>query len=95
MRLQMLQGFPESVTPEALGEIEHEVADAIERLRSLLFELRPTALERDGLVPALRLYLEHTAKTTGWSVSIHDELDDRARRRTWRRSCTGSRRRPS
>ena len=44
MRLQMLQGFPESVTPEALGEIEHEVADAIERLRSLLFELRPMAL---------------------------------------------------
>ena len=74
MRLQMLQGFPESVTPEALAEIEHEVADAIERLRSLLFELRPTALERDGLVAALRLYLEHTAKVTGWSVSVHDEL---------------------
>jgi PAS domain S-box-containing protein len=75
MRLQMLQGFPESVTPEALAEIEHDVAEAIERLRSLLFELRPTALERDGLVPALRLYLEHTAKATGWSVSVHDELE--------------------
>ena len=74
MRLQMLQGFPESVTPEILGEIEREVAEAIERLRSLLFELRPTALERDGLVPALRLYLEHTATTTGWSVSVVDEL---------------------
>src|SRR4029079_15040569 len=59
MRLQMLQGFPESVTSETLGEIEREVAEAIERLRSLLFELRPTALERDGLVSALRLYLEH------------------------------------
>jgi PAS domain S-box-containing protein len=75
MRLQMLQGFPESVTPEALAEIERDVAEAIERLRSLLFELRPTALERDGLVPALRLYLEHTAKATGWSVSVHDELE--------------------
>lgn len=74
MRLQMLQGFPESVTPQVLAEIEHEVAEAIERLRSLLFELRPTALERDGLVPALRVYLEHTAKTTGWSVSVLDEL---------------------
>jgi signal transduction histidine kinase len=74
MRLQMLQGFPESVTPETLGEIEREVAEAIERLRSLLFELRPTALERDGLVSALRLYLEHTATTTGWSVSVLDEL---------------------
>ncbi|MFI5055958.1 MAG: PAS domain-containing sensor histidine kinase, partial [Actinomycetota bacterium] len=74
MRLQMLQGFPESATPETLREIEREVAQAIERLRSLLFELRPTALERDGLVSALRLYLEHTATTTGWSVSVRDEL---------------------
>ena len=74
MRLQMLQGFPESVTPDALAEIEHEVAEAIERLRSMLFELRPTALDRDGLVPALRLYLEHTAKATGWAVAVLDEL---------------------
>ena len=74
MRLQMLQGFPESATPETLGELEREVAEAIERLRSLLFELRPTALERDGLVSALRLYLEHTATATGWSVSVLDEL---------------------
>ena len=54
---------------------------AIERLRSLLFELRPTALDRDGLVPALRLYVEHTAKATGWTVEVHDELTRRARRR--------------
>ncbi|MEP6758327.1 MAG: PAS domain-containing protein [Actinomycetota bacterium] len=74
MRLQMMQGFPESITPEALAEIEHEVAHAIERLRSMLFELRPTALDRDGLVAALRIYLEHTAASTGWSVSVVDEL---------------------
>ena len=74
MRLQMLLGFPEAATPDVLAEIEHEVAEAIERLRSLLFELRPTALDRDGLVAALLLYAEHTAKTTGWSVEVRDDL---------------------
>ena len=81
MRLQMLTGFPDTITTEAIGEVEQEVAASIERLRSLLFELRPTALDRDGLVPALRLYVEHTAKATGWTVEVHDELDRRARPR--------------
>jgi PAS domain S-box-containing protein len=74
MRLQMLQNFPESATSEAIGEIEGEVAGAIERLRSLLFELRPSALEREGLVAALGIYLQHTAKVTGWRVDVVDRL---------------------
>lgn len=76
MRLQMLAGFPESITVESITELEQEVAEAIERLRSLLFELRPTALDRDGLVPALRLYAEHSAKVVGWRVEVLDELHD-------------------
>ena len=76
MRLQMLAGFPESITVESITELEQEVAEAIERLRSLLFELRPTALDRDGLVPALRLYAEHSAKVVGWRVEVLDELRD-------------------
>jgi signal transduction histidine kinase len=76
MRLQMLAGFPDSISVDAITEIEHEVAEAIERLRSLLFELRPTALERDGLVSALRLYANHTASETGWTVEVLDELPD-------------------
>jgi PAS domain S-box-containing protein len=75
MRLQMLQATPETVTSEVLADIEHEVAAAIDRLRSMLFELRPMALDRDGLVAALRLYLEHSAKNTGWAVEVHDHLD--------------------
>jgi PAS domain S-box-containing protein len=74
MRLQMLLGYPDLITSEAVGEIEHEVAEAIARLRSLLFELRPLALDRDGLVAALRLYAEHTAATTGWAVEVRDDL---------------------
>jgi PAS domain S-box-containing protein len=75
MRLQMMLEFPDAITTEAVSEVEHEVGEAIARLRSLLFELRPTALDRDGLVSALRLYAEHTAKETGWTVDVVDALD--------------------
>jgi PAS domain S-box-containing protein len=74
MRLQMLLGYPEAITNEAIEEIEHEVAEAIARLRSLLFELRPSALDREGLVAALQLYAEHTASSAGWSVEVRDDL---------------------
>jgi PAS domain S-box-containing protein len=76
MRLQMLAEFPETITTEALAGIEAEVRGAIERLRSMLFELRPAALDREGLVPALRLYLERRAKTTGWVVEVVDRMTD-------------------
>jgi PAS domain S-box-containing protein len=74
MRLQMLAGFPETITTEALAGIEAEVSGAIERLRSMLFELRPAALDREGLVPALRLYLERRAKSAGWEVEVIDRV---------------------
>jgi PAS domain S-box-containing protein len=74
MRLQMLVNFPDSVSRQELEELESELRGAIERLRSMLFELRPSTLEREGLVPALRLYLEHTARATGWEVEVHDAL---------------------
>jgi PAS domain S-box-containing protein len=76
MRLQMLAAYPEQATPGELVSIEADVRLAIERLRSLLFELRPAALDREGLVPALRLYLEHTAAVAGWNAEVHDHLDD-------------------
>ena len=44
----------------------------------LLFELRPAALDRDGLVAALRRYVEHTAIRPGLDRRGDDELDRRA-----------------
>jgi PAS domain S-box-containing protein len=76
MRLQMLAEFPGSITSEALAGIEAEVRGAIERLRSMLFELRPAALDREGLVPALRQYVERRAKTAGWAVEVDDRVDE-------------------
>ncbi|MBJ7328756.1 MAG: PAS domain S-box protein [Solirubrobacteraceae bacterium] len=40
-----------------LDELARTTDLAIERLRHLLFELRPPALDREGIVPALQLYL--------------------------------------
>jgi PAS domain S-box-containing protein len=74
LRLQMLAEYPETITTEALAGIEAEVSAAIDRLRSMLFELRPAALDREGLVPALRLYLDRRAKTSGWDVEVVDRM---------------------
>jgi PAS domain S-box-containing protein len=75
MRLQLLAQDPSHVTAQELSSIEHDMRAAIERLRNLLFELRPAALERDGLAAALRLYLDHTGRTTGWTGEVRTTLD--------------------
>ena len=75
MRLQMLAQDPSHATSAEIASIEHDMRAAIERLRNLLFELRPAALERDGLAAALRLYIHHTARTTGWTGDLHDALE--------------------
>ena len=75
MRLQMLAGETRVASADLIA-VEGEVRDAIERLRSLTFELRPSTLDREGLGAALRLYLEHTSKTTGWQVELRDDLEE-------------------
>lgn len=76
MRLQMLAAYPNSVDVTEIQALETDVREAIERMRSMLFELRPVALDREGLVVALRLYAEHAAATTGWSWEVEGEIDD-------------------
>jgi PAS domain S-box-containing protein len=76
MRLQILaQLGPEAASSDEVREIQGTVQQAIERLRHLLFELRPAALDRDGLVAALEQYVEHTARSAGWTWEVADHLD--------------------
>jgi PAS domain S-box-containing protein len=75
MRMQMLVHDPTSATGDELTAIERDLRAAIERLRNLLFELRPAGLEREGLGAALRTYVDHTARTTGWTGEVDDHLD--------------------
>ena len=75
LRLQLLAASPGNAAAAELTELHETVTRSIERLRSLLFELRPTALDREGLVPALSVYLEHTGSDPGWSFEVVDALD--------------------
>jgi PAS domain S-box-containing protein len=75
MRLQLLLEHPERNDEHELGELAEELRSAIDRLRNLLFELRPVALDLEGLTPAIRMYLEHSAKDTGWTWEVIDELE--------------------
>ncbi len=59
---------------EALEGARESVKLAAERLRSLLFELRPPELERQGLAPALRSYLERAQRDEGLDFVLDDRL---------------------
>jgi len=76
MRLQLLLDRPERADAHELGELAEELRSAIDRLRNLLFELRPVTLDHEGLAPAIRTYLGHAAKETGWTWEVIDELDE-------------------
>lgn len=76
MRLQMLAstvGDPALSTE--LDEIHRSAAQAIERLRHLLFELRPPTLDRDGLAAAVQLYLKQSARDVGFEFHLEDRLE--------------------
>ena len=95
LRLAMLAEQPETITTAALGELRSTVRESIERLRSLVFELRPAALDREGLVVAIDQYLVHAAKETGWTYEVIDELAARTRSRAAGCRSTASCRKPS
>jgi PAS domain S-box-containing protein len=57
LRAQMLvQQIQEPVLRAEAAELREIIRASVERLRHLLFELRPPALDREGLVSALRAY---------------------------------------
>jgi PAS domain S-box-containing protein len=58
----------------AVEELHRSVGLSIGRLRRLLFELRPPSLDRDGLVTALREYLDQAASEGGFACSLHNGL---------------------
>ena len=56
--------------------LEEAVAAAIARLRNLVFELRPRALDEGGLAPALSAYLESMHEQTGIETRLDNRLVD-------------------
>jgi signal transduction histidine kinase len=61
-------------TLAALERLQDTVTLAAQRLRNLLFELRPSELQSQGLAPALRAYLEHATHHEGLGYTLDDQL---------------------
>ncbi|MEP7104914.1 MAG: PAS domain S-box protein, partial [Chloroflexota bacterium] len=59
---------------DLLTKLEHAVHESIVRLRRLMFDLRPPALDRSGLAPALRDLMDRLEEDTGLLCVLHDEL---------------------
>ncbi len=59
---------------EELRQLQRE---ALTEMRSLLFELRPASLERDGLVQALRTHAAALESRVGLSILLEADLSDR------------------
>ncbi len=59
---------------EELRELQRE---ALAEMRSLIFELRPGSLERDGLAQALRTHAAALDSRVGLSILVEAELPDR------------------
>ncbi len=58
-----------------LDELEATLRHALERLRHVSFELRPPALDLEGLVPAIRVYLEKLREEHGVRFDLVDRID--------------------
>jgi PAS domain S-box-containing protein len=74
LRLAALRGQLDPHSQRAIEQLEETVSAAIGRLRHLLFELRPSSLDRLGLVPTLVEYAERMTDQRGPSVTVHDRL---------------------
>jgi len=70
----LIAGEDDARRRRELEEVHAAVSEAIERLRHLLFELRPPSLE-GGLAPALRTYLERVGAAAGFRAELADALE--------------------
>ena len=74
MRLQLAaEGLDDPDQKQSLGELSSALSDSGARLRRLIFDLRPDALEL-GLAPALRFYFEQTTTGVDPELSIDSQL---------------------
>jgi PAS domain S-box-containing protein len=60
---------------EAVDQLERSVAEAIGRLRRLIFDLHPSSLDRAGIATALREALAAVAEEADVSVDLQDTLE--------------------
>jgi PAS domain S-box-containing protein len=77
LRLQQLRRRlrdPEDL--RVLTKLEETIRLAADRLRRMIFDFRPPALEHEGLVAALRAYLEQLRAETGVAYDLDNRLEE-------------------
>jgi PAS domain S-box-containing protein len=75
MRLQLLADRVPEEHAEAVRVLDDAVTGTIERLRALVFRLRPPAIDHEGLAAVLRGYLNDAAGTAGVRHTLRYELE--------------------
>jgi PAS domain S-box-containing protein len=75
--LEILLGTDSEAAAEKLVELRELQKDALAEMRTLIFELRPSSLESDGLVQALRTHATAVQRRTGLAMVIDAEPIDR------------------
>jgi signal transduction histidine kinase len=75
IRLELLMpGLTDPALLDEMNALRGTVSDAMSGLRRLLFELRPTSLEREGLAEALKEYLEQATTADGPAYAFEASL---------------------
>ena len=75
LRLQRLRHeLEEPRQLDVLGKLEETIELSISRLRHLMFELRPPALDNEGLGAALRNYIDESRDETSTTYRLNDQL---------------------
>jgi PAS domain S-box-containing protein len=75
LRLELLQAsIADDDLRKALADAEDVARRSVTRLRELMFELRPPALDRDGLAASLRFRLEQIHEQHGLDCALTDRL---------------------
>lgn len=76
LRLELLEARVDDEDVRArLAEARESTRTAVARLRHMLFQLTPPALETAGLAPALEEYLEEIGRVWGRETSVRSSLD--------------------
>ncbi len=75
--IELLLARDPAAVPSRLAILRDLQRDALGEMRSLIFELRPTTLEEDGLVNALRAHCAAIQGRIGLAVVFESELEER------------------
>jgi len=75
IRLEMFKrALSDASQLRVLDELEGSVVLSVARLRHLLFHLRPPVLDREGLAPAIRMYLDEGLRDSPFTYGMENRF---------------------